>query len=542
MKLTHQDLICLGEGLGYKSFSGGLCRGFSCMWMQAVFSGQETRFYERLNLIYSHKNHYGCSPFKRLIDLIEEAKICARQGELLTNEQTNLLEILAFYDGICLFLFPYEHRDLFNGSLTPQHNIESIFQFTKSAKLEHANVSILLDKNYGFDRSTLSNYIDKLAEILILNPEQLVLLLGSGSHSVCLKYNINSFRWRILDTEEFIKSKFTNSNYYHEFDSKELSTTLFTSFNDDESTYTLFNTTILGIDVDDEFKNNLKQFDLKYAIRSEHASMINGHQTGLLDLACRNNDLDLVVELFKYPHAISLVSPLYLACQNGYLNIVRELLKYKPDINQIYITGYTPLYIAVFNGDVHIVKELLKNNPDINQESKNGVKPLDLACLTGNVALVNLLLDLNPRNIEALYFACASSKTHNKPELFKLLIDKGAIFTIKNKKGQTALDIAFENKNQAAITVLLIAAKEKNSPLQEIMNDDSLKKAHLFVEENSMVDLFSYLSIGTFKEITGVHATKNLDAKYYSGLFGQNNNKDRVSEINNELLCSSISF
>lgn len=516
MKLSHQDLVRLGENLGYASVAGGLCRGFSCMWMQAVLSGKEAKFYERLNLIYRYKNHFGCSPFKRLVDLIEEAKNVARRGEVLTEEQKNLIEVLAFYEGISLFLFPYSHRDLFNGELISPNNIQAIYQVTKYTLLKDKDISIFFEKSYAFDRNTLPEYLDDLAEILRSTSAPLVLILGSDSHSVCLKYNITRLLWHYIDTEEFIKTQFINSSYYREINTQALSTSLFTSFRDNESVHTLFHTTVSGVDLDEQARNRFRQLDLRYKVKSKHACMFNTRQTWLLHLACKYNNFELVAQLLKYKHKICLVSPLYIACQDGYLSIVKELLKYTPDINQVHTNGFTPLYIAIFNGDIEIVKEFLNYDPDINQESKNRIKPLDIACLKGNLPIVRLLLEHNPRKLEALYFACYSPHTREMPELFKLLLDKGASITIKNEKGQTALDVALKVQHDAAIKVFLGFAIQRNQSLQEVMTPDSLRKAQCFIEENMMQDLFSYFLLEDNNKSRELACKKNLALGFFN--------------------------
>jgi hypothetical protein len=126
-KITHKDLISFAELLGHQNLSQGMCHGFSCMWTQAILTGNTKNFFALLDLIASYKNN-----FESLITDIEAVKakrIKAKKGlsplPELSEKEWALLEIPAFFDGISLYHKPITHSDVFEKHLQ-QNNIDIV--------------------------------------------------------------------------------------------------------------------------------------------------------------------------------------------------------------------------------------------------------------------------------------------------------------------------------------------------------------------------------------------------------------------------------
>lgn len=152
-KLTHTDLVDLGEQLGYLINSPGLCRGFSGVLAQILMSKDKEsrrrnlqRFWGRLDFIAQYQGN-----FHSLISDIEDAKTKIREQVIakkedkelrdpvkLDEETESFLEIIAFFDAIELYQNPFPHKDVF-GRVTRQSDIEAIYPLARSLEQEETD-------------------------------------------------------------------------------------------------------------------------------------------------------------------------------------------------------------------------------------------------------------------------------------------------------------------------------------------------------------------------------------------------------------------
>src|ERR1700722_12086195 len=123
--MNHAQLIEIAYHLGYTSIpNAGLCKGFSAMWVQAACCGDlaakgnispnQSNFLRRLKIL----ENYADSPelLKTRIDEIRELEKKGKKGKKLDDMQQDLLEIPAFFEGIALYLNPYQIGvELFGG-------------------------------------------------------------------------------------------------------------------------------------------------------------------------------------------------------------------------------------------------------------------------------------------------------------------------------------------------------------------------------------------------------------------------------------------
>lgn len=288
--------------------------------------------------------------------------------------------------------------------------------------------------------------------------------------------------------------------------------------------------------------NNLTPFSI--ACKNGHKSIVellinkvNIHTTdddGCTALwhACMEGHLDIVELLIKAKADVAQENiyeetPFWTACQRGHLGIINLLLNMKVNSNQENNNGKTPLSVACFNGHLSIVEALLIHKVDIHKANKKGGTPLYMATQMGHTDIVQLLLehgaqeDINLNGYKKhtpLLVACLSQHTHNKPELFRLLIGNGASLISKNDKGETALDIAFGQKNQAAIMELLLAVKYANPFVEPIACPGTRTEIRHWVLSNKHQEIFDdsffnnlqlNLHIGVFMRILKKHKLYN---------------------------------
>lgn len=467
--LTHKDLIELGQLLGYE-LPEGLCRGFSGMLMQAILAEEEAQFWHRLQLIEIYKDN-----FLSLVEEIEGAKSFAKQGEILTSREVNLMEILAFYEGIALYLEPYWQRAIFNNQPVFQENLENIYALVKSTKLETVTLVKALNKPYAFTTNSLTRYIRDLGKA-IGNQPGIPIILDSSNHSILLKYQpqINADRpWLYTDVNNFGLDPM-HSACYQELDDQALLESLYISFGDphkpDFSKPLLFNTTVIARDTDlTPLETPLKILDSQYGINSELVTLYDVYQASLLYIACWQGNLAVVAIALKQK-GIALnkqeengVTPLFIACEKGHFALVLLLLKQKGiALNQADNSGATPLLIACQNGHLEIVRHLLAHEGmlSLNTPDSDGYTPLAVACQFGQLEIVRLLLAQpgiaintpDRKHVTPLFFA----SQNGDHKIVKLLLkQKDIAVDSRNYNGLTPLYIACENGHLACINSLL---------------------------------------------------------------------------------------
>jgi len=131
------------------------------------------------------------------------------------------------------------------------------------------------------------------------------------------------------------------------------------------------------------------------------------------------NKVDMVKEVIKNnPAAVNPkdefeFSPLALACEKGKKEIVEIMLQNGADLK---LTGNSQCLLnACMNGHTEIARLLIENGMNINQTFENNWTVLHHATQKGKMDIINLLLE------------------------------KGVDVSVKNNKGETAKDIAYDN-------------------------------------------------------------------------------------------------
>ncbi|XP_074613505.1 ankyrin repeat domain-containing protein 17-like [Acropora palmata] len=142
------------------------------------------------------------------------------------------------------------------------------------------------------------------------------------------------------------------------------------------------------------------------------------------------------------------ISPLMLASMNGHSAAVKLLLDMGSDINaQIETNKNTALTLACFQGRHEVVSLLVERRANIEHRAKTGLTPLMEAASGGYVEVGRILLDKGG-DVNALpvpsskdtALTIAADKGHYK--FCDLLLSRGAVVDVKNKKGNSPLWLA----------------------------------------------------------------------------------------------------
>ena len=239
----------------------------------------------------------------------------------------------------------------------------------------------------------------------------------------------------------------------------------------------------------------------------------------LLHHASATGQLEIVKKLLNYGALSnvtnsSYLTPLHLASLNGFTEVVRELLRYHANRNFETNLGETALDLAAKNGNLETVKELLKrgiksysvldklpsnwseNHFEIVVEVlKCNPQPLHRAIWTPSLSVhrITVMKRLLRRGITpddqdvngdtALHLALNAA--FYNIEIFKILLDYGADFNIKNINGVSVLNMCKHYQNgKNGMELILSKVSNVNSqdpnktPIQITLEDCVICNGH----------------------------------------------------------------
>ncbi|ELU10803.1 hypothetical protein CAPTEDRAFT_156226 [Capitella teleta] len=189
-------------------------------------------------------------------------------------------------------------------------------------------------------------------------------------------------------------------------------------------------------------------------------------------------------------------SPLHLASYFGHAEVVKILLQNEADVNMVNANGDTALHKAAFTSRLDVVTQLLQNNADVDIINAEGFAPKHLCRNSEIKDLLEAVENCQQRKLEEEFLLvstegmidamkdilskdclinincvdchgntalhCASYR--GQREVAVHLLQNGIDTTIKNKKGQTALEMAREEKMKQILDVKPIKELRKLAP------------------------------------------------------------------------------
>jgi len=163
-------------------------------------------------------------------------------------------------------------------------------------------------------------------------------------------------------------------------------------------------------------------------------------------------------------------SPLSKAAQGGYEKTVNELLEKGADPDVRGYAGKTALFWAVERGYLPVVNQLLDHHADPDIRSTAGLTPLMEAAKNGQVEIVRSLVnhhaDLDAREGDdglpgTLDVSAGTGMTPlmmavvgGHRDVVRVLLESGADTTIRNRAGESALDLAVKGEITDIIDLL----------------------------------------------------------------------------------------
>jgi ankyrin repeat protein len=145
-----------------------------------------------------------------------------------------------------------------------------------------------------------------------------------------------------------------------------------------------------------------------------------------------------------------------VSVQLGLIENVKAFLQLGVDVNDADREGNTPLMEAVRHRHPELAHFLVEQGADVNAASNNGVTPLMMAVEIGSLDMTQLLVSQGARinqqsryGRHALnYAAVLPEEFREREEIMRLLAKNGADFEIKDFRGLTAQEYAYDTDHK----------------------------------------------------------------------------------------------
>ncbi|WP_172440409.1 ankyrin repeat domain-containing protein [Coxiella burnetii] len=457
----------------------GICYGLVAMALQAFIIDDYDKHQQRLESINSLSEKDVLH--MRAIQFLDLQSLEAFKRKR-SNRHQNLVDIVAFLQGVSLFFRPDTNLELFqNKAHGREQNILLTAPIVQNRRIEEEKGLVRVSVFSGvYDQKELSIYIEsyakamKNAHIRTHNGW----LLGNSNHAVMLGYDLE-------------KGWLLNNNGKGDFstDAKEVCENIRKSF---LGAYLLnlinqqgrgpliisttpFNPLIFSTEVfttRQRLPDTQNFLDYLYAdysfsrlhqVTPEKANARDPDNANWLYIATRQGQIEVVRELLdkgiSSNQGIGNEGVLYVAAGCGHLEITQLLLQRRANVNQPGYNDFSPLYCAAYGGHTAIVRELLMANAAVNQTHEGGMTPLLVAIQNNYVASVEELFkggaDPNQKRsdgIGALHLAAGCGRL----EIVQLFLQKGVDPNPAGNNGETPLHCAVEQGQIAIVHELLV--------------------------------------------------------------------------------------
>lgn len=233
----------------------------------------------------------------------------------------------------------------------------------------------------------------------------------------------------------------------------------------------------------------------------ENVNAIDASGSTPLHIAAYHNNHEAINELLKAgadPFAKNKngFSPLEIAIEvksyDSISVILNTLLERGIDYDEKLTSfGETALHLAATINDARTVSYLLFQGADPDIADVEGNTPLFFAVLSGGVESANNLIKATQNNINQAVDDEQHTLLHyaaerDDPETFKLLVNAGANFLLKDADGITPCDIAIEKGNVEMIKSIINKMPDIDSPIND--SNDTLLIAAIKEDEPQLVE------------------------------------------------------
>jgi hypothetical protein len=203
-------------------------------------------------------------------------------------------------------------------------------------------------------------------------------------------------------------------------------------------------------------------------------------------------------------------NPLVNAADQGDKKEVLRLLQSGEIVDSRGDFGVTPLMRAAYRGDLPMVKLLVSAGADTDAVDLGGATALHLASRQGCKDVVEYLVKsgrATVNNKDDNGWTPLMRAVKNSPDIVKILLDGGADPTIKNRWGQSAVNLAISEESLSSASILVATPHYISlSADEKTVLTDVAKTKH----NSSLIALLDVANRGSYK-VTNVENSKIVD-------------------------------
>ncbi|WP_115712768.1 ankyrin repeat domain-containing protein [Legionella sainthelensi] len=386
--MLHKKLIALRKALGYEDV-GGLCQGFSMRYIEAFLIGERARFEERLSLIEQ-------TPPDVLAQSIQILK--TKKGPL-NSQESDLMEVLSFFDSMELFQNPHSHYVFDTESAISQQSIDVISKVASSQKIQDLGGLYTVNSHpYALTIKEIETYVDKLWELLdnrelsVRSEAPIGLLLTDEYHAVALIYDPSEGGFIFRDINQTTRVL---------YDSKDIAKHINIAMNNStpRDQFIPFNAKVILPRNDnrcDLLSDKLAAFQKTHYPIGESFAKRQDKFVNLAFIAARDDHTAALEVLAENKDDLNKpvkggVTPAFIAAQCCHTATLKLLAKNDADLNKARDNGATPAFIAAHNGHAAALEVLAQNKADLNKARDNGATPAFIAAAKGHAAALEVL-------------------------------------------------------------------------------------------------------------------------------------------------------
>ncbi len=179
-------------------------------------------------------------------------------------------------------------------------------------------------------------------------------------------------------------------------------------------------------------------------------------------------------------------TPLHRAAQRGRLEVAKALVMAGADVDVTDDAGRTPLMLAAGANMPDVMEYLLSERADINKTGEGGATALSWAAINGAEECARLLLDagadVNAKGLGGeppLFSALGMEDEQGARGMVRLLLERGADAELRNERGFTAEDEAFDRNRPGLAAYIGICARE--------IADDNAEQLRVAIERDTEI-------------------------------------------------------
>lgn len=488
MSLDHRALISLIAEYHLGSdkkpvYAEGVCYGFTAVYLNAFFLGEEDRFYRRLDLL----SGYHDSP-KRLIQDIEAVRQKLKKVEnrkaidvshLEPREQI-LLEIPAFFESIllqqnpCLFPKAFPSESQLEQNYLAHHAMTSPKKMTSVPTRLHRTVK-------AETQNEIQAYFDKLSEVLMNCPQKVKLHARSDRHIMPLNFNKEKNCWAFYDINILGQPGIMNRprliprNSIGAFICRGLPSTGKDYEGARKSPYTVFCLSFIGEKSKDDLEQEKLNDELEQALKALDTEVkedcyyqrVNTRQTSLLSICAYNGDIEGIRTCLEkgcdlHQENMNGSTALNFASHSGSHEVVEMLIAAGANINHQDDWGVAIIFQAIQHQDGVLVSSLIQKGADLTLRINEGKTPFLVAAGVGEIEMIeemrqhmspDALNDVDNRGDNALMIAILRGQI----ETAKYLIETDCcdINYYNQQRGMTALGLACQAGKKEVVELML---------------------------------------------------------------------------------------